>query len=96
MSVSRVSAEPYPGEGVGPVHSREVPLPLTRDYFEALTLQNPNKASNRPRTISRIVDRVGMGTEGISFTGAEATATGLDQLAMFICAPPAVSATQGL
>ena len=31
MSVSRVSAEPYPGEGVGPAHSREVPLPLTRD-----------------------------------------------------------------
>ena len=25
-----------PGEGVGPVHSREVPLPLTRVYFENL------------------------------------------------------------
>ena len=30
MSVSRVSAEPYPGEGFGPALSREVPLPLTR------------------------------------------------------------------
>ncbi len=29
--VTYLSLEPYPGEGVGPVHSREVPLPLTRD-----------------------------------------------------------------
>ena len=29
--VTYLSLEPYPGEGVGPFHSREVPLPLTRD-----------------------------------------------------------------
>jgi len=33
--VTYLSLEPYPGEEVRPVHSREVPLPLTRDYFEA-------------------------------------------------------------
>ena len=29
-SVTYLSLEPYPREGVGPAHSREVPLPLTR------------------------------------------------------------------
>ena len=46
MSVSRVSAEPDPKEGVGPVHSREVPLPLTRDEIGTpLTAANVSAAA---------------------------------------------------
>ena len=54
------------------VDSRESHLPLTRDYFEALILENPKSASSPLRIISRIVDRVGTGTEGISLAGAGA------------------------
>jgi hypothetical protein len=59
--------------------SREVPLPLTRAYFEALTLENPKRPSSPLKTISRIVGRVGTGTEGISFAiaGAGAFAMGV-------------------
>ena len=57
-----MSLEPSPGEGVGPVHSREVPLPLTRDYFEALTPTIPKSARSPPRASSRKVGRVGTGT----------------------------------
>ena len=58
-----MSLEPYPGEGVGPVHSREVPLPLTRDYFEALTLMAPASASNAANSHND--------SGGIEFTGVE-------------------------
>ena len=68
--VTDLSLDPPPGEGVGPVHSREGPLPLIKDYFEALTLQNPKRASSPLRTISRIVGRVGTGTEGTAFVDA--------------------------
>ena len=70
--VTYLSLEPYPGEGVGPFHSREVPLPLTRDYFEALTPETPKRASSPLIAINRIAGRVGTGTEGD--TGAGATA----------------------
>ena len=50
--------------GIGPVHSREVPLPLTRDYFDVLTLDNPRRPSSPLRTISRKLGSVGTGTEG--------------------------------
>ena len=45
--------------GVGPVHSREVPLPLTRDYFEAL--ENPKRASSPLRAKSRYIGMAGTG-----------------------------------
>ena len=63
-----------------PVHSREVPLPLTRDYFDVLTLDNPRRPSSPLRTISRIVGSVGTGTEGAVFAGAGAFAVGPFQM----------------
>ena len=58
-----MSAEPYPGEGVRPVHSRELSRPLTRDYFEALILENPKSASSPPRTNSMNVGYAGTATD---------------------------------
>ena len=74
---------PAPGEGVGPVHSREVPLPLTRDYFEALTLNTPNRAS-RPLNPKRTKGgNVVTGTDGVGAeAGAEILATIAGRLAV--------------
>ena len=59
--VTYLSLEHPPGEGVGPVHSREVPLPLTRDEieladsidFETLCPRSPLK--KKPRRAHRTV-----------------------------------------
>ena len=80
--VTYLLMEHPPGERVGPVYSREVPLPLTRDYFEALTLENPKRASSPLIAINRIAGRVGTGTDGVSFAdaGAGALAVGPFQM----------------
>ena len=72
-----------PGRGVGPVHSQEVPLPLTRDYFEALTLNTPNRAS-RPLSPKRTKGgNVVTGTDGVGAeAGAEILATTAGRLAV--------------
>jgi len=38
--VTYLSLEHPPGEGVGPVHSREVPLPLTRSEVGVIAFEN--------------------------------------------------------
>ena len=48
-----------PLAGSPPVHSRKVPLPLARDYFEAL--ENPKRASSALRAKSRYIGMAGTG-----------------------------------
>ena len=64
-----MSLEHPPGEGVRLVHSREVPLPLKRDYLEARTLENPKRPSSPLKPNSSKLGSVGTGTEGVA-TGA--------------------------
>ena len=51
-------------QGEQPVHSREVPLPLIRDYFEALTPTIPKSARSPLRANSKKLGSVGTVTMG--------------------------------
>ena len=57
--VTYLSLEHPPGEGVGPVHSQEVPLPFTRDEIgtQALsrrTLKSPSNPASKNKSIAGI------------------------------------------
>ena len=45
--VTYLSLEHPPGEGVGPVHSREVPLPLTKDEIGTLDFEDSSFEDKR-------------------------------------------------
>ena len=93
-----MSAETPPEEGAGLVHSREVPLPLTRDEIES-PLTNMGMGSHRPKAGGQGIHRLladGKGSYGALRITRNFRGTGIEIKAQSGLTHPALVASPTL